>query len=150
MLRNQYVFRGCLLLLAIIVSIAATFLSLIWGKTPDVLNRLGIIFETIGILAVAPDIIGERRLEKVASNVQGFKKTQQYIKEYLYSFQETPSQESQPFLLTLSLLGNFTMSFLLIWLSISLIFSKIQGGWIGIVLLPVSYTHLTLPTSDLV
>lgn len=133
--RNQYVFRGCLLLLAIIVSIVVIFLSLIWGKTPDVLNRLGIIFETIGILAVVPDIIGEGRLEKVASNVHGYKKTQQYIKDYLYSSQEILNQESQPFLLILSLLGNFIMSFLLIWLSTSLIFSNIQGGWIGIVLL---------------
>ena len=135
MSRERYIFRGCLLLIAVIIPILAGFLSLIAGKPPDVLNRLGIILEVIGILAVTPDIIGEERLQKAISDVKRYEKTQQYIREYLYSSQETTDPESLPFLATLSLTGNFVMSLLMIWSATAILFSNFRGSWIGIALL---------------
>ena len=89
MSRERYIFRGCLLLIAVIIPILAGFFSLIAGKPPDVLNRLGIILEVMGILAVTPDIIGQERLQKAISDVKRYEKTQRYIRDYLYSSQET-------------------------------------------------------------
>lgn len=135
MSRERYVFRGCLLLLPIVLFIAMALLYLINGELPDILNRVGILLEMVGLLALAPDIIGEKRLEKLISNVQGYKKTQKYIKEYLNKPKGTPTQETPPFLVAIELSGNILMSLLLIISATSLIFSKIQGNWIGIVLL---------------
>jgi hypothetical protein len=103
-------------------------MSLIWGKLPDALNRLGILFEIVGVLSVVPDIVGEKRLEKVICEVRNYERTQQYIQEYLYSSTEVANQEAQPFLVALSLSGNIIMCFFMILLSANLTFS-IRGDW---------------------
>lgn len=135
MTRERYIFRGCLLLLPIVLLIAMTLLSLINGKLPDVLNRVGILLEMVGLLAITPDLVGEKRLEKLISNVQGYKRTQKHIKEYLSNPEEMQAQDQPLFLVILELSGNFIISLLLIVSVIGLIFSNWQGSWIGIALL---------------
>ena len=132
--RERYIFRGCLLLLAIIASIAIGVLNLISGELPDVLNRVGIAIEMVGVLAIVPDVIGEKRLEKIFSNIQGYKRAQQYIKEYLHNSQDKPNRAALPLFLFLDLTGNFLMCFTMIWLSIGVVFSSRTDNWIAIVL----------------
>jgi hypothetical protein len=132
MRREQFIFRGCLLLLPLVFCIAVAFISVISGGPANVLNRLGIIFQMIGILAVMPDLIGEQRLERTISNVQGYEKTQRYMKDYLYGSEETPTEELPPFLVILDLVGNFIMSALLVFLAVALVFAHMQISWIAI------------------
>jgi hypothetical protein len=132
--REQYIFRGCLFLLPIVVFIAIGLSNLMSGELPDVLNRAGIAFEMVGIIAIVPDIVGEKRLEKLFSNIQGYKKTQQYIKEYLHNTEDKPNKESLPLFLLLDLTGNILISFMMIWLSVGIVFFSFTDIWIAIAL----------------
>jgi len=111
--------------------LVAVFLPLITGKTPEVLTRVGIFLQMFGVLAVGPDIIGEKRLGEAFSDVQGYRKAQQYIKDYLDSSEDTPIQESRPFLVNLSLIGNLIICYFMIFLSVFVITYTIEGYWIG-------------------
>lgn len=128
--RERFIFRGCLLLLSLVISATILFAALIWGEPVDVLNRLGIILEMVGVLAALPDLIGEEKLERTMYDARKFRNIQKSVKYYLRSTEESPSQNTSMLHFILYLAGNVIMSLMLIWLLASLVFSEFQRGWI--------------------
>jgi hypothetical protein len=128
--REQYIFRGCILLFAIVVSLLALFFLLIWGKPADLLNRLGIMLEMVGILAVLPEIIGENRLQKAFSDLNNIRSFRINLKEYLYRTRPSSNQSTPLILIILSITGNLIMSMLLITVWIGIIIKPFQDKWL--------------------
>jgi len=139
--RERNIFQGCLLLLSLIVPATILFMVFIWGKPPDILNRLGIILEMMGILSVLPELIGEEKLERIIYDTRGFHGIQRDIKHYLRSTEESPNQNISTLHLVLYLSGNGIMSLILIWMAVTVIFANFQKGWIYYGLL-ISFSYL--------
>jgi len=129
--RINYVFRGFLLLFSFSLLFGLFCWLVLQGKPADVVNRIGILLEIIGVVSVAPDLIGEERLGAlVLKGAVRLKQARASFERFLYATEEDDISEPYSDILAyLFVVGNSIVCVLLVMAWVGLWDGPVLRNW---------------------
>jgi hypothetical protein len=127
--RKKFVFRGCILLSSFGLLIVVPLMIIFVGKPTDVLNRVGILLEMIGIFSIIPDLVGEKNLENISNNVAKLSESKKYLRYFLNTTSDDFPYPYPKILAYLMVVGNVIICVLLIFVMVGILATPFQNNW---------------------